>query len=95
METNIMTKSINALTARTNFGKLMDQVENQRSRFLVNKRGVPKVVILSVDDYLKNILKKPTLLAEIQQDAKKAGLDKMTDDEIQAEIDAYRKSIKN
>ena len=95
METNIMTKSISALTARTNFGKLMDQVENQRSRFLVNKRGVPKVVILSVDDYLKNILKKPTLLAEIQQDAKKAGLDKMTDDEIQAEIDAYRKSIKN
>ena len=38
--------------------------------------------------------KKPCLLTEIQQDAKKAGLDKMTDEEIQAEIDAYRKSLK-
>jgi hypothetical protein len=49
-------------------------------------------VILSVEDYLRNIIKQPTILAEIQLSAQEAGLDKMTDEEIDAEIEAYRKS---
>ena len=92
METQPMTKLINALDARVRFGELMDQAEKQNVRFLVSKRGSPKVVILSVEDYLRNIIKKPRLLAEIQKDALSAGLDKMTDAEIQAEIDAYRQA---
>ncbi len=89
-----MTKLIDALSARANFGKVMNEAEKKDIRFLVSRRGKPKVVILSVEDYLRNIVKKPKILAEIQQDAVITGLDKMTDQEIQDEIDASRKARK-
>ena len=89
-----MTKLIDALSARTNFGNLMEQAEKQNLRFLVSRRGKPKVVILSVEDYLKNIVKQPELLTTIQLNAKKAGLDQVGEEEIQAEITGFRKSKK-
>ena len=52
----------------------------------------PKVVILSVEDYLKNVIKQPKILTTIQLSAQKAGLDKMSDREIEAEITSYRRS---
>jgi len=39
---------------------------------------------LNVEDYLKNIVKQPGILATIQLSAQKAGLDKMTGDEIES-----------
>lgn len=87
-----ITKSINALSARTRFGELMEQAESENLRFLVSRRGKPKIVILGFEDYLKNIIKQPEILTTVQMSAKKAGLDKMTDKEIEAEITACRKS---
>lgn len=87
-----MTQLIDALSARTRFGELMQKAEKNNLRFLVSRRGKPTVVILSVDDYLRNILKKPKILAEIQQEAVAAGLDKMTDDEIQEAISKARQA---
>lgn len=92
MDKKPMTKLIDAFSARTHFGNLMERAEKQNLRFLVSRRGTPKVVILSVEDYLRNIIKQPTILAEIQLSAQEAGLDKMTDEDIDAEIEAYRKS---
>ena len=89
-----MTKLIDALSARTRFGELMESVEKKNVRYLVSRRGKAKVVILSVEDYLRNILKKPKLLADIQRDAQKAGLDRMTDQEILAEIRSARADLK-
>ena len=85
-----MTKLIDALSARTRFGELMESVEKKNVRYLVSRGGKAKVVILSVEDYLRNILKKPKLLDKIQLDAQKAGLDRMTDQEILAEIRSAR-----
>jgi hypothetical protein len=50
-------------------------------------------VVLGIDDFLKNVLKKERLsvIAEIQLEAKEKGLDKMTMKEIGREIKAYRK----
>ncbi|MGR3319403.1 MAG: type II toxin-antitoxin system Phd/YefM family antitoxin [Candidatus Anammoxibacter sp.] len=89
-----MTKLIDALSARTNFGQVMNEAEKKDTRFLVSRRGKPKVVILSVGDYLKNIVKKSEVVTTIQLSAKKAGLDTMTEQEIEVEISAYRKSKK-
>ena len=86
-----MTKLIDALSARTHFGELMKQAEQKKLRFLVSRRGKPKVVILGVEDYLKNIVKKDELLADVQLSAREAGLDQLSDQEIEAEIQAYRK----
>lgn len=86
------TKFIDALSARTRFGELMEEAERGKTRFLVSRRGKPKVVILGVGDYFKNVIKQPKILTTIQMSAKKAGLDKITDREINAEIAAYRRS---
>ncbi|MDI7261378.1 MAG: type II toxin-antitoxin system Phd/YefM family antitoxin [Thermodesulfobacteriota bacterium] len=92
MEAKFMTKLIDALSARTRFGELMEEAEKGKTRFLVSRRGKPKVVILGVRDYLKNVIKQPEILTTIQLSAQKAGLDKMSDKEIESEIADYRRS---
>ena len=80
-----MTQLIDALSARTHFGEVMQRAEQENIRFLVSRRGKPTVVIMSVDDYLKNVLKKPKLLAEIQQGSVGPGLKEKLANEIIAE----------
>ena len=93
MERDIkVTKEISALIARTQLGQILERVKKNQDRFLISKKGVATAVILSVEDYLKNIVKQPEILATIQLSAQKAGLDKMTDEEIEAEITSYRRS---
>src|SRR5271157_2068881 len=84
-------KTIEALEARVHFGSVMTEVEKSNTRFLVSKRGKPKMIMLSVNDYLKNIAKEDRLLTEIHFKAKEAGLDKLTSKEIEAEIHAVRR----
>ncbi len=92
MATNTITKLIDALSARTNFGRLIKEVEKGNTRYLVSRGGKPKMVIMGVEDYLKNVIKQPELLATIQLSAQKSGLDKMSNQEIEAEISDYRRS---
>jgi prevent-host-death family protein len=87
-----MTKLIDALSARTHFGKVMEQAEKKKQRFIVSRRGKPQVVILSVEDYLKNIIKQPSILTDIQISAEKAGLENISSEDIDREITAYRTS---
>lgn len=90
-----MTKLIDALSARTRLGAVMEEAEKENTRFLVSRRGKPSVVILGVEDYLRNVVKKNDLLAEVQLSAQKAGLDKLTGGQIDAEIRSYRRTKKN
>ena len=85
-----MTQLIDALSARTRFGELMDETDKEQKRFLVSRKGKPMVVILGVEDYLKNIVGQNELLTRIQTGASELGLDKMSDDEIDFEIQAVR-----
>ena len=87
-----MTKLIDALYARSRFGEVMNEAEKGKTRFLVSRRGKPKVVILGVEDYLENVIKQPEILTTIQLGAQKAGLDKMSDEEIAVETADYRRS---
>ncbi|MCE5283247.1 MAG: type II toxin-antitoxin system Phd/YefM family antitoxin [Deltaproteobacteria bacterium] len=89
-----MTTLIDALSARTQFGRIMNEAEKKNVRFLVSRRGRPKVVILGVEDYLKNIIKQPKLITKVQISAREAGLDRIRDAEIEAEIKAFRKTGK-
>jgi prevent-host-death family protein len=94
MPTRAMTKLIDALSVRTRLGEVMEQAEKENVRFLVSRRGKPKVVILSVGDYLRNVVKKDQLLAEIQVNAQQSGLDKLSESEIEAEIQSSRRARK-
>lgn len=84
-----MNKTIDALTARTQFGSVMLRAERDQTRFVVNKRGRPSVVIMSVDDYLRNVVKKSSLITEIQVGATRGGLDALTEEDV---VDTVKKA---
>jgi len=85
-----VTKSISALIARTQLGQILERVKTNQDRFLISKKGEATAVILSVDDYLRNIVKQPEVLTKLQKQAKKAGTDKLSIEDIDAEIKAFR-----
>ncbi|MGA7415336.1 MAG: type II toxin-antitoxin system Phd/YefM family antitoxin [Bryobacteraceae bacterium] len=85
-----MIKKISALTARTQFGQIMNRAIERRERFLVDRRGEPAVIIMSVDDYLQTIAPEDIALKKLRDEAKRNGLDKLTMEDVDAEIAAYR-----
>ena len=46
-----MERRIDAHIARTQFGQIMDRAVRQSERFIVDRRGEPAVVIMSVQDF--------------------------------------------
>ena len=88
-----VTKEISALIARTQLGQILERVKKNQDRFLISRNGEATAVILSVEDYLRNIVKQPKVLTKLQQQAKKAGTDKLTLEEIDAEIKAFRQDL--
>ena len=88
-----VTKNISALIARTQLGQILERVKKNQDRFLISKKGEATAVILSVEDYLRNIVKQPDVLTKLQKQAKKAGTDKLSFEDIDAEIKAFRKGL--
>jgi prevent-host-death family protein len=91
-EPPLVTESLPAFIARTQFGQILERVSQKRERFLVTKKGEAKAVILGVEDFLEAIVKAPQSLTKLQERAKKAGSDAMTLEEIEAEIAAVRQT---
>jgi len=85
-----VTQEISALIARTQLGQILERVKKNQDRFLISKKGEATAVILSVEDYLRNILKQPRSLTKLQEQAKKAGTNKLALEEIDAEIKTFR-----
>jgi len=90
--TPLVTKSIPAFIARTQFGQIMERVSRNRERFLVTKKGEAKAVILGIEDFLQAIVKSPQSLATLQKQAQKSGADKLTLEELETEIAAVRRA---
>lgn len=87
-----MTKVVSALTARTQLGAIMQRARENQERFIVDRRGEPQVVILSVEDYFRNVVKQPASLIRLQEEAKKRHLDKLSMNAIDREIRHLRKA---
>ena len=87
-----MTRKVSALTARTQFGQIMDRAIERNERFLVDRNGEPAVIIMSVSDFVKTMAPAPDWLKDIQAEAKRKGLDKLTMADIDAEIAATRRA---
>jgi len=45
------TKSISSTKAQNNFGRVLDDITQNHTRYIVERRGIPQVVILSFDDF--------------------------------------------
>ena len=87
-----MNRRIDAHVARTQLGQLMDRAVRRKERFVVDRRGEPAVVILSVRDYLDTVPSAPDWLRKAWEDAKKRrGPERLTMERTDAEVDVYRK----
>jgi len=89
-----MPNVISALTARTQFGQIMKRATENDERFLVDKRGEPTVIIMSVKDYIETIAPTPQVLKRIGEASKRKGTDKLSMREIDREIAAARRELR-
>jgi prevent-host-death family protein len=89
-----MTNIVSALTARTQFGQILKRATQKNERFVVGKRGEPKVVIMSIGDFVNTIAPAPAWLKEIQAEAKRTGTSKLTMRQINAEIASSRRKAR-
>jgi prevent-host-death family protein len=82
---------VSALTARTQLGQILKRASERDERFVVDRRGKPSVIIMSVRDYVRNIAPTPPALHAIQEDAERNGTSKLSMAEIDREIAAVRR----
>jgi prevent-host-death family protein len=81
---------VSALTARTGFGKLLRRVEDEHRSLVIEKRGTPKAVLLSIRDYVRLAAPEPEVLRVIGEESQKKGTDKLTPRQIDQVIKAAR-----
>src|SRR5262245_44917409 len=81
---------VSALQARTNFGKLLRRIEDGRRSLVIEKRGTPKAVLLSIRDYVRLAAPEPEVLRIIGEESRRKGTDKLTSRQIDQAIKAAR-----
>ena len=81
---------MSALRARANFGKLLDRVADERGSLVIEKRGTPKAVLLSIRDYVRLAASEPEVLKLIGEESQRQGTDKLTSRQIDQVIKATR-----
>ena len=81
---------VSALHARANFGKLLRRVEDERRSLVIEKRGAPKAVLLSIRDYVRLAAPEPEVLRVIGEESRRKGTDRLTSRQIDQVIKATR-----
>jgi len=81
---------VSALHARSNLGKLLQRVEDERRSLIIEKRGAPKAVLLSIRDYVRLAAPEPDVLRVIGEESRRKGTNKLTSRQIDRIIKAAR-----
>ena len=81
---------VSALHARTNFGRLPNRVEDERRSLVIEKRGTPKAVLLSIRDYVRLAAPEPEVLRVIGEESQRNGTDTLSSARIDQVIKAAR-----
>src|SRR5437899_9400846 len=73
---------VSALRARANFGKLLRRVEDERRSLVIEKRGTPKAVLLSIRNYVRLAAPEPEVLRVIGEESQRRGTNKLSSRQI-------------
>lgn len=92
--TNNSVTVVSALRARANFGALLNKLEGEGSSLVIERRGTPKAVLMSLADYVKLAAPEPEVLRIIGEESKRKGTGSMTSRQIDQVIRAARASKK-
>jgi prevent-host-death family protein len=83
---------VTALDARANFGKLLQRVEEEGRSLVIEKRGRPRAVLLSIRDYVRLAVPEPEVLRIIGEESRRKKTNKQSAGQIDQVIKAARKS---
>ncbi|SPF42691.1 Prevent-host-death family protein [Candidatus Sulfopaludibacter sp. SbA4] len=81
---------VSALSVRTGLGKLLRRVEDEHRSLVIEKRGAPKAVLLSIRDYVRLAAPEPDVLRVIGEESRRKGTDKLTSRQIDQVIKSTR-----
>jgi prevent-host-death family protein len=81
---------VSALSARTGFGMLLRRVEDEHRSLVIEKRGMPKAVLIGIRDYVRLAAPEPEVLKAIGEESRRRGTDKLTSRQIDQVIKAAR-----
>jgi prevent-host-death family protein len=82
---------VTALNARANFGKLLRRVEDEGRSLVIEKRGRPRAVLLSIKDYVRLALPEPEVLRIIGRESKEKGTNRLDAKQIEQIVKAARR----
>ena len=81
---------VSALSARSGFGALLRRVEEEHRSLVIEKRGVPRAVLIGIRDYVRLAAPEPEVLKAIGEESRRKGTDKLTSRQIDQVIQAAR-----
>ncbi len=79
-----------ALSARSNFGKLLRRIDLERRSLLIEKRGTAAAVLLSIRDYVKLAATEAEVLKAIGEEARQNSTSSPSSRQIDRIIKATR-----
>ncbi len=81
---------VSALSVRNGLGKLLRRVEDEHRSLVIEKRGTPRAVLLSIRDYVRLASPEPGVLKAIGEESQRKGTDKLSSRQIDQVIKAAR-----
>ncbi len=73
---------VSALRARTHFGSLLRLVEEKRGSLVIEKRGTPRAVLVSIRDYVRLAAPEPEILKVLGEESRQNRTDSLKSREI-------------
>jgi prevent-host-death family protein len=83
---------VNALHARSHFGRLLDRVESEGKSLVIEKRGRPRAVLMSLRDYVRLAVPEPEVLQAIGAESRRKGTSNLSSRQINQIIKLARRS---
>ena len=62
---------VSTLDARTSFGKLLTRIDTERRSLIIEKRGTPRAILISINDYVRLAAPEPEVLKIIGQESER------------------------
>ncbi len=85
---------IPALRARSSFGKLLNRVDKESRSLVIEKRGTPRAILLSIRDYVRLAAPEPEVLRAIGEESRRKGTASLSSRQIDRIIKAARREKK-
>jgi prevent-host-death family protein len=82
----MITKSVSSTQAQNNFGQVLDDVTHNNTRYVIERRGVPQAILLSLNDFAQVLTSESrrqqinTILKEIRPEYHLGQILKATDE---------------